>query len=110
MAIDDAFIILELANDEMLLPMMRQEANKSEIKSCEFFILPLLAKGLSGIIAECIIHYNTEIQIHLLPRICLSQDQNNNIINSYLVNCLEQAVYFFCNYCFKTVFSAIELT
>ena len=44
MAIDDALIILELANDEMLLPMMRQEANKSEIKSCEFFILLLLAK------------------------------------------------------------------
>ena len=45
MAIDDALIILELANDEMLLPMMRQEANKSEIKSCEFFILPFLAES-----------------------------------------------------------------
>ena len=44
MAIDDALIILELANDAMLLPMMRQGANKSEIKSCEFFILPLLSK------------------------------------------------------------------
>jgi len=44
MAIDDALIIFELANEAMLLPMMRQEVNKSEIESCEFFILPILAR------------------------------------------------------------------